>query len=319
MKSMQLVLFIIILAAGAVALYFSLNKKGTSEEMNTATYSASQEPRIGYVELQVSDLARSLIFYEELIGFTVIEKDERTATLTADGVVPQLILREEESYVPRPVRTTGLYHFAILVPTRQDLALSLVHLADSGYPLQGASDHQYSEALYLSDPDDNGIEIYTDRNSNEWQRDNNGGYVGATKQLVLEGLLAEIKDAEWTGLPSGTRIGHIHLQASDLKASEHFYVETLGLDIVAKNAHMLFVSKDAYHHHIGMNTWSGQGLPKPPEHSLGLKQFTLHFTQEEYDRALAKLEQSAYSYRADNHEMTVTDPSGNSILIFVKE
>nr|MBA5586474.1 VOC family protein [Anaerobacillus isosaccharinicus]QOY38716.1 VOC family protein [Anaerobacillus isosaccharinicus] len=273
------------------------------------------EPRIGYVELQVSDIERSLTFYQELIGFRVLERDEKTATLSADGNVPQLVLIEDETFIERPLRTTGLYHFAILVPTRQDLALSLVHLAESGYPLQGTSDHQYSEALYLADPDNNGIEIYADRNSNQWERDEKGGYVGGTAQLDVESLIAEIKDSKWDGLPSGTRIGHMHLQISDIEESEKFYVEALGFNIVAQDALMLFVSKDAYHHHIGMNMWAGRGLPSPPDHALGLKVFTLHFTEEEYQSAKTGLDQLGYSYSEENQEISVEDPSGNSIKI----
>ncbi|WP_227940067.1 VOC family protein [Alkalihalobacillus deserti] len=115
------------------------------------------------VELQVSNLDNSLTFYQELIGYQVLERDEKTAKLTTDGGVPQLLLKEEKSFVVRPSRTTGLFHFAIVVPTRQDLAISLIHLLETGYPIQGASDHQYSEAVYLSDPDNNGIEIYVER------------------------------------------------------------------------------------------------------------------------------------------------------------
>jgi len=174
--------------------------------MTTETYTGSMEPRIGYVELQVSDLDLSLTFYQEFIGFQLLERDEKTAKLTADGIVPLLALKEEDSYVERPLRSTGLYHFAIVVPTRQDLALSLMHLAESGYPLQGASDHQYSEAVYLTDTDNNGIEIYVDRDSDQWERDGNGGYVGGTAPLDVENLFAEIKANSWNGLPSGTRI-----------------------------------------------------------------------------------------------------------------
>lgn len=309
------IISVIIVLATVVALFLYLNQEGRNDTMSLNNYTGTMEPRIGYVELQVSDIERSLTFYQELIGFRVLERDEKTATLSADGNVPQLVLIEDETFIERPLRTTGLYHFAILVPTRQDLALSLVHLAESGYPLQGTSDHQYSEALYLADPDNNGIEIYADRNSNQWERDEKGGYVGGTAQLDVESLIAEIKDSKWDGLPSGTRIGHMHLQISDIEESEKFYVEALGFNIVAQDALMLFVSKDAYHHHIGMNMWAGRGLPSPPDHALGLKVFTLHFTEEEYQSAKTGLDQLGYSYSEENQEISVEDPSGNSIKI----
>lgn len=305
-----------IILAIAVALFLFLKKGGNDNLMET--YTGELEPRIGYVELHVSNLDQSLTFYQELIGFDVLERDETEAKLTTDGIVPQLILKEDESFVERPLGTTGLYHVAILVPTREDLALTLVHLLESGYPMQGASDHQYSEALYLADPDNNGIEIYADRDSKEWIRDEDGGYVGATYQLDVENLLSEIKELKWSGLPSGTRIGHIHLQVSDIEESEEFYVDALGLDIVAKDAHMLFVSKDAYHHHIGMNIWSGKGLPAPPQNALGLNYFTLHFTEEEYRSAKTKLDQLGYEYKEDEQGMIVEDPAENTIKLVIK-
>ncbi|WP_166245891.1 VOC family protein [Paenibacillus turpanensis] len=287
--------------------------------MNTTVYTEALEPRIGYLELQVSDLAKSLSFYQEFIGFSLLEREGNTAKLTTDGATPQLVLTEEEAFVPRPNRTTGLYHYAVLVPTRQDLALWFRHAVQEGYPLQGASDHQYSEAIYLADPDGNGIEVYADRDPNQWERDGRGGYIGGTAPLDLQNLLAEIKEKEWSGLPSGTRIGHMHLQVTSIAESEKFYIDALGFDILAKDTHMLFVSKDAYHHHIGMNTWEGQGLPQPPEHALGLKQFTIHFTEEEFLHATSQLDQLGYVYRENNQQIEVTDPSGNKLRIVAKK
>lgn len=312
------VLIIILLVAATGALVFFLAKEENSGAMNMATYTGALEPRIGYVELQVSDLERSVAFYEDLIGFKVLKREGKTIQLSADGATPQLVLTQEEPFVERPMRSTGLYHLAILVPSRKYLALSLMHLVGAGYPLQGASDHQYSEALYLADPDNNGIEIYADRNSGQWIRDDNGGYVGATIQLDIEGLLEEIKDAEWNGLSSETRIGHMHLQASDLEASKKFYVEALGFDVVAQDSQMLFVSKDAYHHHIGMNTWAGKGIPEPPENALGLNHFTFHLTREEFKEAKAGLAKANFQFVEDNQTITVKDPSGNKLNLILK-
>lgn len=270
------------------------------------------------MELQVSDLEQSVAFYEDLIGFKVLEKEEKTAQLTADGVTPQLVLTQEETFVERPGKSTGLYHLAILVPTRKDWALSLLHLMEADYPLQGAADHQYSEALYLADPDNNGIEIYTDRASDEWIRDKSGGYVGATNQLDIEGLMAEIKDARWNGLSSETRIGHMHLQATDLEVSEKFYVEALGFEIVAQDSNMLFVSKDGYHHHIGMNTWLGTGIPEPPKNALGLKYFTFYLTEEEYKAAKTGLKKGNFPFEEHNQNIIAKDPSGIELKLILK-
>lgn len=318
MNRIKTMMIIVLLVVAMFVFVFFLTREESREATGMTAYTEALEPRIGYVELQVSDLDKSVEFYTDLIGFSILEKGGNTAELTADGISPHLVLTQDDTFVERSPRTTGLYHLAILVPTRQDLALSFVHLIETEYPVQGASDHQYSEALYLADPDGNGIEIYTDRNSDEWIQDSSGGYVGATNPLDIESLLSEVKDAEWAGLSEGTRIGHMHLQASDLQASEKFYVEALGFDIVAQDSHMLFVSKDAYHHHIGMNTWAGNGIPKASENALGLKHFTFHLTEEEYDSAKAGLTEGNFQFEESNQTVTVEDPGGVKLKLILK-
>ncbi|MEH7237791.1 VOC family protein [Bacillus sp. JJ1562] len=280
-------------------------------------YTGEMEPRLGYVELQVSDLEQSLSFYQEIIGFKLLEKNGNSAKLTSDGKTPILTLIEESSFVERPFGTTGLFHFAILVPSREELASMLNHLIDSEYPLQGVSDHQYSEAIYLADPDFNGIEIYVDRDPDLWLEDESGGYVGGTYQLDVKDLLSEISGKEWDGLAADTRLGHMHLQVSNIEESEKFYVDALGFNVVARDSQMLFVSKDDYHHHIGMNTWAGEGLPKPPDNALGMRYYTTHFTQEEYDQAISQLTKLGFSFTEENNVITTEDPSGNQIKIIL--
>ncbi|MEH7388330.1 VOC family protein [Bacillus sp. JJ1521] len=282
-------------------------------------YTGEMEPRLGYVELQVSDLEQSLSFYQEIIGLRLLEKNGSSAKLTADGTTPILTLIEESSFVERPFGTTGLFHFAILVPNREELALVLNHLIDSEYPLQGVSDHQYSEAIYLADPDFNGIEIYVDRDPDLWIEDDAGGYVGGTYELDVKGLLSEMNGKDWSGLSNDTRLGHMHLQVSNIEKSEEFYVDALGFNVVSKDAQKLFVSKDDYHHHIGMNTWAGEGLPKPPENALGLRFYTTHFTSEEYNQAKLQLKNLGFSYTEENDVITTEDPSGNQIKIILWE
>jgi catechol 2,3-dioxygenase len=278
-------------------------------------YTGEMEPRLGYVQLTVSDLDQSLRFYQEIIGFKLLERNERTAKLTTDGTTTILALMEENSFVERPFGTTGLFHFAILVPNREELALVLNYLLESEYPLQGVSDHQYSEAIYLADPDNNGIEIYVDRNPTLWLEDGKGGYVGGTYSLDTNDLLSEIRAEEWKGLSRETRIGHMHLQVSNIEDSEKFYVNALGFDVVSKDAQMLFVSKDDYHHHIGMNTWAGQGLPKPPENALGLQFYTIHFTEDEFNKAKSDLKRLGFPYTEENDVISTEDPAGNHIKI----
>jgi catechol 2,3-dioxygenase len=171
-----------------------------NEDVNTeqVTYNLNSSPTVGYVELKISDLDTSLRFYEEVIGFKALTKEESRAVLTADGHTPLLTLVEDKEAVDRPGGTTGLYHFAILLPTRQDLALSLVHMSQLNYPIQGASDHRNSEALYLADPDNNGIEIYADRPPELWEKDSNGQYLGGTFAIDMDSLLgSRWRKVEW--------------------------------------------------------------------------------------------------------------------------
>lgn len=289
-------------------------KKG-ADKVSTIEYNSNVSPTVGYVELIVSNLERSLQFYETVIGFKVLERTQTKASLTTDGKTTLLSLLEDKNAVPKPKRTTGLFHFAILVPTREDLALVLKHLIETEYPLHGASDHLFSEAIYLADPDHNGIEIYADTDAKGWKRDTNGYYIAGTYPLNTKGLLSEMKTNQWNGLPSDTIIGHIHLQVADIDASEKFYVDALGFEIVGKDQQMLFVSKNNYHHHIGLNTWGGVGLSKPPQDSLGLKHFSIHLKNEEIENAKVNLEKLGFSYDETETGIFVTDPSGNSLKV----
>lgn len=184
-----------------------------------------------------------------------------------------------------------MYHFALLLPSRNDLARILRHFIQIRYPLQGASDHLVSEAIYLADPDGNGIEIYSDRPSAAWNWEN-GEVEMATVPLDAENLLAEGDGEAWTGLPSNTLMGHIHLHVSELQKTEEFYIQGLGFNIVNRYGRQaLFISTGGYHHHIGLNTWNGVGAPAPLENSVGLKRFSLVLPNKETrksDRAAAK-------------------------------
>src|SRR4051812_31941684 len=177
---------------------------------------------------------------------------------------------------PRPPGTTGLFHLAILVPTRVELARAARRVMRFGWSLTGASDHLVSEALYLNDPEGNGIEIYRDRPREEWRYDERGEMQMATIPLDLDGVMGELApDANGdAGMPAGTRTGHVHLQVSELPAAEEFYEHGLGFDVTVRSyPGALFVSAGGYHHHIGMNTWTSQGGSPPPPGSRGLDWF----------------------------------------------
>ncbi|WP_088072369.1 VOC family protein [Gottfriedia luciferensis] len=279
-----------------------------------------QKPKVyaPTVELKVASLERSLAFYQEVIGLKILDQSATNASLTADGVNALLKLEQPENITPRNERNTGLYHFALLVPTRKDLGIVLKHLIETRNPLQGGSDHLVSEAIYLADPDMNGIEIYVDRPSEDWQW-NNEYVVMDSRRLDVEGLLALAENEVFTGLPKGTIMGHIHLQVSDLNSTEKFYCEGLGFDVVTKyGSQALFISTGRYHHHIGLNTWHSAGGSAPSESSAGLKQYTLVYpSEEERANAINRLKNMGAFVSVENNTTLTKDPSGNTIQLVV--
>ncbi|SDX62950.1 VOC family protein [Paenibacillus sp. CF384] len=277
--------------------------------------------QIGKVHLRVSDLERSLAFYREVVGLQVLSQGEGTAELGAqDSSAPLLHLREIPNAVPRPRRSgAGLYHYALLVPDRKSLGLSLRNLVASGIHI-GQADHFVSEALYIADPDNNGIEIYRDRPREEWERDEKGQYVMGLDPIDWEGLLAEAGDAPWSGLPAGTTVGHIHLHVSELPTTEHFYHDVLGFELVAQMADSaLFISAGGYHHHIGLNVWAGIGAELTPENAPGLDYYEIVLPNETAQMALfARLQAASVPLQTDRGTVIVRDPSGIEIRLIVE-
>ncbi|WP_286232395.1 VOC family protein [Neobacillus mesonae] len=270
---------------------------------------------VGMVNIKVKNLDYSLNFYQNIIGLQVLEKSDGKAVLTTDGETPLLILEQPENVTAKEAGTSGLYHFAILLPTRADLSVFLRHLIQTGYPL-GAADHYVSEALYLNDPDGNGIEVYRDRPSSEWTW-NNGLVDMATEQLDAQGILGE-SDAEWRGLPAGTIMGHIHLHVGDLQKAEEFYTKGLGFNVVSYYPQAVFLSTGGYHHHIAINTWQGTGAKQPAENSVGLNWYTIVYPDVESREAVVKnLQQLGASVQAEADYVVTSDPSGNRIRLLV--
>lgn len=270
---------------------------------------------VGEVDIRVKNLDNALTFYQNIMGFQVLEKTDRKAILTTDGKTPLVTLEQPADVIPKVERRTGLYHFAILLPTRADLSVFLRHLVQTGYSL-GAADHYVSEAIYLTDPDGNGIEVYRDRPSSEWTW-KNGLVDMATEQLDAKGILAE-SDAEWTGLPSETVMGHIHLHVADLKKAEEFYTKGLGFKTVSYYPQAAFVSSGGYHHHIALNTWQGVGAPTPPKNSVGLNWYTLVFPDEKTRSTVIKqLQQLGAKVTEEADFYGTSDPSGNQIRLVI--
>jgi catechol 2,3-dioxygenase len=234
------------------------------------------DAHIGSVSLTVSDLDRSVSFYRDTLGFQEASREGRTAVLTAATGPALLELHELPGAIAKPRRSTGLFHFAILVPSRAALGRSLRRLADQQWPLTGVADHLVSEALYLNDPDGLGIEIYRDRPRETWRRAN-GELAMASDPLDVQSVANEPGAEEpWQCLDAGTVIGHVHLHVPTLEAGETVFCGDIGFEpVVRAYPGALFVSAGGYHHHLGMNTWVGVGAPAPPENAVGLRSFTV--------------------------------------------
>ena len=271
---------------------------------------------IGPVALTVSDLDRSVAFYRDSLGMQLHRRDGDTAWL-GDGTTDLL----ELTGVPAARRmrgTTGLYHFAILVPTRADLARVLAHLVATHTPLQGLSDHGVSEAIYLADPDGNGIEVYRDRPRDEWPRAGRELRM-VTEPMDVDGVMSALTEEtrEPLRLPPGTKMGHVHLHVSDLAAAEDFYAGVLGFELMQHfGGQAAFLSAGGYHHHVGLNTWAGVGAPAPPPGAIGLREFLVQLpNEEELDRVAARIRNAGIPLERTGRGRLVRDPSGNAIIL----
>ena len=274
--------------------------------------------RIGAVHLTVNDLAASQAFYERALGLVAVERDDGNLSLSAPGGTPLLHLYGDSTAAPLDQRTTGLYHLAVLFPTRGDLAWALRRLAAARWPIGGASDHLVSEAVYLYDPDHDGIEIYRDRPRDEWPRAD-GQLAMDTLPLDLDELLGELGGTG--GLqqhaPAGTTMGHVHLKVSDLAEAEAFYSGVLGFEVTVRGyPGALFVSAGGYHHHIGLNTWYSAGAGAPAEGSVGLRRFEVVLpTPEELALVSERVEAAGLPLLMTAEGAEVADPSGNHVLL----
>ena len=275
---------------------------------------------VGFVHLGVTDLAVTGAFYDEVLGFRLAHQAGPTRYLSSDGSYPfHLVLTGQPGARP-PRRSAGLYHFAILYPSRVALAHALKRVLDVGWPIAGASDHGVSEAIYLADPEGNGIELYVDRDRALWPIENSA-LVMPTRPLQIEGLLA-LATGPWPGMAQGTRIGHIHLRVSDLAKAEAFYSGVLGFAVTVRGyPGALFFAAGGYHHHIGVNIWAGSHLaPSTPE-APGLRTFAVHLPDRAALAQVVRRVQRARSplESATDHgrsvACTVRDPDGIRVTL----
>jgi catechol 2,3-dioxygenase len=278
----------------------------------------SPRTTLGAVHVTVSDLDRSVGYYETAVGLAALERADGRATL---GVAerPLLVLVEVPGATPAS-GYTGLYHFALLVPERVDLARWLAHAARDRVPLVGLSDHFVSEAIYLSDPDGHGIEIYQDRPRETWE-----GLVASrmtTLPLDVDALFGELADPSsepFDGLPPGTVMGHVHLKVAAIPDAIGFYRDVLGFGLMAQlGRQAAFLSAGGYHHHIGANTWESGGAPPPPEGSAALRHATIVLPDaDELERVLGRAAAAGAGGEETAAGRVLTDPSGNRLLLAV--
>ena len=273
---------------------------------------------IGKVRLRVADIDALSEFYERIVGLRGLERHGDLARLGPEGGEPLVELLAAPAAGPPPSFSTGLFHLAILVPDRAELARSLRRVIEQGWRLTGASDHLVSEALYLRDPEGNGIEIYRDRPRDQWGHGDNGELKMATLPLDLDDVLADegASDRPPNGMPAETTMGHVHLRVADIPAAEGFYNGALGLDVMVRSyPGALFVAAGGYHHHVGLNTWESQGAPAPPEGSLGLDRWELVLPDEdERDAAAGRVGETGDPVHTDDGVLA-RDPAGNHVLL----
>ena len=279
-------------------------------------YRLPEATRVGTVRLQVADLARSLDWYQRVLGLRVLERAERLAVLgAAEGSSPLVELRELPGAAPVPRRgRLGLYHFAVLLPDRRALGSFLRHLSDIG-ERAGMSDHLVSEAIYLSDPDGLGIEVYADRPRSEWRVEDRQ-LAMTTEPLDVDSLLQAAGGEPWSGMPAGTAVGHVHLFVGDLERAAEFYHAGLGLDkVVWSYPGALFLSAGGYHHHLGTNTWAVGAVPAGAGDARLLEWELLVPTPGDAARALESLDRAGAQVERVGEGGLARDPWGTAVRV----
>ncbi len=265
---------------------------------------------VGQAHLVVRDLPLVSDFYQKIIGLSVIEKSAGGEVLGVSGQ-PLLTLTTSNDAVRAPSSAAGLFHTAFLMPSRSDLALWLTHVAHNNVQLQGASDHLVSEAIYLADPEGNGIEVYRDRTPDEWTYQPDGTVAMSTLRLNLQELYDSAPKATFAKAADGTAIGHIHLQVGNLPQADEFYQDVLGLKIMARYPGASFFGSGAYHHHVAANIWNSRGAQARTTNMTGLSGYSLKFNEKAaLDTALAALDRLEIATERQSDGIAVKDPWG---------
>lgn len=272
---------------------------------------------IGWLTLAVRDLEHMGLFYRNVIGLSKLTRREQQVDLGVNGdLLIRLLSRPDGKRYPR---LPGLFHLAIRLPGRCELAHWFNHLLQEQYPLDGAGDHLVSEALYLTDPEGNGIEMYYDRPQERWEFDENGIRMD-TLAVDLKSLQAEAPDQRFTGLPAGTTLGHIHLRVNNVDKAIEFYRDIMGFKLMALWPGAGFLSAGGYHHHIGVNMWNSKGSPPPPPDTLGLVNYSICLAHKKNLNSLLKqLEVMHQQVEHKAGKWSLHDPSQNKIMLAIAD
>ena len=279
--------------------------------MNKDTMFALTRPAyVGQAHLVVQDLASVSAFYQKIIGLSVLETSPSGEVLGAGGK-PLLTLTTGQNTTRAPGGAAGLFHTAFLMPTRSDLALWLTHVANNNVALQGASDHLVSEAIYLADPEGNGIEVYRDRTPQEWSYQADGTISMSTLRLNLQELYDSAPKATFAKAAEDTAIGHIHLQVGNIPEADAFYQDVLGLKIMARYPGASFFGSGAYHHHVAANIWNSRGAQARQDNMTGLSGYSLKFNEKAaLDTAIAALDRMEIATERQSDGIALKDPWG---------
>lgn len=283
--------------------------------MTDISFALTRPAHVNQAHLVVTDLDRSSAFYRDIIGLKSLEKTANGEILGV-GTVPLLTLTTGGNVIKSPRNAAGLFHTAFLLPDRAALAAWLAHAAHSGTRLDGASDHLVSEAIYLSDPEGNGIEIYRDRAPSEWTMFPDGTVQMATNGLDLQALYDSADKGPWAGMPEGTAIGHIHLQVGDVPQADAFYRDVLGLKVMARYPGASFFATGGYHHHIAANIWNSRGAGARSGAMTGLSDYSLRFTDKAaLDAALKSLDTMEIATTRTADGVSLKDPWGIGLTL----
>ena len=281
----------------------------------------NQTITLGAVTLNVNDLDSQKNFYQNVIGLHIIEESDQKVSLgirESNEILVHLVPLDPKK---NRERVTGLYHLAFLLPSRKALGGILRHLIAKQAPLGGAADHGYSEALYLNDPEGNGIEIYRDKPVEEWTIESTGKIPGITIEMDAEGVLAANSEAS-NEMPKGTVMGHVHLTGTDFEANEVFYRDLLGFSLTDDlGGHARFFGMDGYHHQIGVNNWLGNQIPNRMKETLGINEYTIRWESSlDFTMVLEKAQKTNYFIEVINdREFKITDPNGIIVHMELKK